>query len=71
LETSKERNVSKREAKYLEKVREASSKSPQHQEPNLYATKQRYKYSSNINQSMTDLNAHMDAGGGEDGYYQN
>lgn len=45
LETSRERSTSKREAKHLEKLRESSGKSPQQQEVNLYATKQRYKYS--------------------------
>lgn len=45
LETSRSLSTSKREAKHLEKLREASEKSPQQQEVNLYATKQRYKYS--------------------------
>lgn len=45
LESSRERSASKREAKHLEKLRESSSKSPSYVEPNIYATKQRYKYS--------------------------
>ncbi len=45
LETSRERSTSKREAKHLEKLNESNSKSPQPFEFNLYATKQRYKYS--------------------------
>ena len=37
-------SMSKRMTRYIEKKRETSSKSPV-QEPNIYATKQRYKYS--------------------------
>ena len=36
--------MSKRMTRFIEKKREASSKSPV-AEPNIYATKQRYKYS--------------------------
>lgn len=39
VETSRERSLSKREAKHIEKIRETSSKSPRNQEQNLYATK--------------------------------
>jgi hypothetical protein len=37
-------SMSKRMTRYIEKKRETNSKSPV-QEPNIYATKQRYKYS--------------------------
>lgn len=55
LETSRERSLSKREAKHIEKIRESSSKSPRNQEQNLYATKQRYKFSLFNSHSGTNL----------------
>jgi hypothetical protein len=40
-------SLSKRQTIYIQKKRESESKSPT-QEPNIYATKQRYKYSTYI-----------------------
>ena len=55
LETSRERSQSKRQAKFIEKLQESEQKSPKNQDVNIYAMKQRYKYSSHLTGSQTNL----------------
>ena len=67
LETSREKSQSKRQVKFIEKLQESEHKSPNNQELNIYAMKQRYKYSSHLTGSQTNLHEGMrDHSGGQE-----
>ena len=62
MERSKERDMSNRMSRHLEKRQQGESKSPKQADVNLYATKQRYKHSFfNSAASVPNLNTVKDS----------